>query len=176
MKIVKVLDQEGSTLVSDPFNQAILKELVTQEQSISGLAEKLEMPTLKLWRRIQKLLKAGLIEQVGVEKVGNLEKKLYRSTATWFTPQQFFDFQPKDPSLKAAFEIYTDIQKCLVTVISALGEVPKTVDPVDYALFANMHSFAQVCGKQEIQTKIAQLNQRLEKFKLQNVIKEKTVG
>jgi hypothetical protein len=50
MKLLKMLDQEANTLVSDPFNQAILKELVTKEQSISDLAEKLQMPNLKLWR------------------------------------------------------------------------------------------------------------------------------
>ena len=30
MKLLKVLDQESTNLVSDPINQIILKELVTQ--------------------------------------------------------------------------------------------------------------------------------------------------
>jgi hypothetical protein len=164
MKLVKMLDQEGNKLVSDPFNQTILKELVTKEQSISELAEKLQMPTLKLWRRMQKLQAAQLVEQVGSEKVGNLEKKLYRSTATWFAPQQYFDFQPKDATLKAAFEIYSEIQKHLLIEISTFGDVPKTADPTDYATYANMYAFAQVCGKPEIQQKIIQLQKMLKKF------------
>jgi hypothetical protein len=122
------------------------------------------MPTLKLWRRIQKLLKADLIELVATEKVGNLEKKLYRSTATWFAPQQYFSYQPKDASLKAAFEIYADIQKKLMFEISTLGEVPKTADPTDYSIYANIQAFARVCGKPEIQTKIVELQKELEKF------------
>lgn len=173
MKLVKLLDQEGSNLVSDPFNQAILKELVTKEQSISDIAKKLDLPTLKLWRRMQKLLKADLVELSSIEKVGNLEKKLYRSTATWFAPQQYFDFQPKDANLKTAFEIYSDIQKQLMMEVSTFGDVPKTADPIDYALYANMQAFAQVCGKPETQTKISELKQSLEKFKLQSDQKEK---
>ncbi len=164
MKLFKMLDQEGNTLVSDPFNQAILKELVTKEQSISELAEKLQLPTLKLWRRMQKLQKAQLVELVATQKVGNLEKKLYRSTATSFVPMQYFDFQPKDANLKPAFELYSDIQKHLMLEVSKFGDVPKTADPIDYATYANMYAFAQVCGKPEIYEKIVALQKMLEKF------------
>jgi DNA-binding Lrp family transcriptional regulator len=168
MKLVKVLDQEGNKIVSDPFNQIILKELVEKEQSVSELSEKLNMPTLKLWRRIQKLLKADLVELVSTEKIGNLEKKRYRSTATWFAPQQYFNYQPKNPELKTAFEIYSDIQKRVMFEVSTYGEVPKSADPIDYAMYANMQAFAQVCGKPEVQTKIRELQGQLEKFKEQD--------
>jgi len=168
MKLVKLLDQEGNKIVSDPFNQIILKELVEKEQSVSQLSEKLNIPTLKLWRRVQKLLKADLVELASTEKVGNLEKKLYRSTATWFAPQQYFNYQPKNPDLKTAFIIYQDIQKQLMLEVSAFGEVPQKADPFDYSMYANMQAFAQVCGKPEVQTKIRELQIQLEKFKHQN--------
>jgi hypothetical protein len=45
------------------------------------------------------------------EKVGNIEKKLYRATATGFVPQNYFDFKPKDAHLHAAFGIYSEILK-----------------------------------------------------------------
>lgn len=159
-----MLDQEGNNLVSDPFNQTILKELVTKEQSVSDLAEKLQMPTLKLWRRMQKLQKAQLVELVATQKVGNLEKKLYRSAATSFVPMQYFDFQPKDANLKPAFELYSDIQRHLMLEVSKFGDVPKTADPIDYATYANMYAFAQVCGKPEIHEKILALQKMLGKF------------
>ena len=60
---------------------------------------------------MQKLQKAKLIELTATQKVGNLEKKLYRSTATYFAPQQYFNFTPKDPSLNEAFEIYNEHPK-----------------------------------------------------------------
>jgi hypothetical protein len=164
MKLVKLLDQEGNTLVSDPTNQIILKNLVSAEHSISELAATLNLPTLKVWRKMQKLAKANLVEVSRTEKVGNIERKLYRATATWYAPQQFFDFKPKDPSLKAAFDIYSDIQKSLMAKISTFGDIPKDTDPIDFSLYANMQAFAQVCGEPSVQTKIAELTQKLDMY------------
>lgn len=161
MKIVKVLDQEGTTLVSDPINQIILRELVLSENSVSNIAKKLNLPFLKIWRKIQKLLKANLVEQTRTEKVGNIEKKLYRATATWFTPQQYFNFSPKNRVLKEAFGIYSEIQKELMITISTYRDIPNDVDPIDFSLFANMQAFAHVCGKPEIQAKIVELGEKL---------------
>ncbi len=169
MKLIKFLDQEGTTLVSDPTNQVILKNLVADEHSISELATKLNLPTLKLWRRIQKLDKANLVEVCRTEKVGNIEKKLYRTTATWFAPTQYFEFKPKDPNLKAAFEIYSDIQKNMMARITTLGDIPKDADPIDYSLYANMQAFAQVCGKPTTQAKILELEQNLAKFQTRSM-------
>ena len=48
--------------------------------------------------------------------------------------------------------------------VSTFGDVPKTADPIDYATYANMYAFAQVCGKPEIYEKIVDLQKMLEKF------------
>jgi len=168
MKIVKFLDQKGTALVSDPLNQTILKNLVAKELSISELASKMNMPTLKLWRRIQKLAKANLVILTRTEKSGNLEKKMYRATATRYVPQQFFDLKPKDANLKAAFDIYSDIQKDMWAKVSNLGDVPATANPTDYALFASMQSFAEVCTEQATQAKLEELEKELTKFQKQS--------
>jgi hypothetical protein len=165
MKLIKMLDKEANNLVSDATTQTILRELVTSEHCISELALKLNIPTLKLWRKMQKLLKADLVELTRTEKTGNIEKKLYRATATWYTPQQYLIFNPKDANLKIAFEIYSNIQKSMMTKLSAFGDVPKDADPIDFALFANMHVFAEVCGKPQTQTEIAALEKQLAKFR-----------
>jgi hypothetical protein len=170
MKLVKVLDQEGTNLVADAVNQIILKELVKSEKSISDLASTLSLPKLKLWRKMQKLSKAGLVEVTKTEKVGNIEKKLYRSTATWFAPKQYFDFKPKNPSLKKAFAIYSDIQKNLMLQASTFGDIPQNADPIDFSLYVNMQAFAVVCGKPSIQKKIAELSMKLEHFQLESVL------
>lgn len=164
MKLIKMLDKEGTTLVTDPTNQNILRELVTAEHSASELAEKLKIPTLKIWRRMQKLQKAKLIEHTTTKKVGNLEKKLYRSTATYFTPQQYFNFTPKNPNLTEAFELYNEIQTKLMNQTAAYGDIPKNVDPIDYAFFANMMVFADICSQPEVQAKIVELKKKLTKF------------
>jgi len=167
------LDTEGSALVSDPINQSILNNLVRTEHSISDLSKKLNIPTLKLWRRMQKLAKANLVEVTRTEKTGNIEKKLYRTTATWFAPQQYFDFKPKDQNLQDAFEIYSDIQKKSMVIISAFGDVPKEADPIDFSLFANMQAFAKVCGEPSTQAKIVKLQEKLAKFREQSGLLEK---
>ena len=75
MKLIKFLDQKGTTLVSEPLNQTILKTLVTQERSVSDLSKELNQPTLKVWRKMQMLQRANLIEQTRTEKVGNIREK-----------------------------------------------------------------------------------------------------
>ncbi len=167
MKLIKMLDQESGNIVTDPINQIILKELVNRQQSISSLASTLSIPKLKLWRRIQKLLKANLIEQTGAEKKGNLEIKLYRATAAYYVPQQLLNFKPQNPDLKSAFELYSEIQGTMMAKMSAYNEVPQNADPIDYSLYANMQIFADTCGKPEVQAKIVELQNRLAKFKEQ---------
>lgn len=164
MKIVKFLDQQGTTLVADTTNQAILRELVQSENSASDLAAKLNLPTLKVWRRMQKLAKAGLLERAGASKVGNVEKKLYRATATQFLPPQVFLLTPKDSNLQEAFQIYADIQKEIVAKVSVFHEIPKEADPVDFALFAGIEAFAEVCTKPETLAKLAALKKKLAAF------------
>jgi hypothetical protein len=171
MKLVKLLDPESAKLVSDTTNLVILRELVTAEHSVSEIAEKLNLPTLNIWRRMQKLQKAKLIEHTTTQKVGNLEKKLYRSAAAFFTPQQYFNFTPKDASLKEAFKIYNNIQNKMMTKAAAYGDIPKDADPVDFSFFVNMLVFADVCGRPEVQVKIVELKEKLTRFNQQaNVV------
>ncbi len=165
MKLVEFLNQEGTALLSDPTNQAIITHLVNSEYSISELSSKLNVPNLKLWRRMQKLAKASLVEVTRTEKVGNVEKKLYRATATWFGPKQFFNFKPKDANLIEGFEIYSEIQREILNKILAYNDVPKNADPVDFSLYAHMNAFAYVLSEPEVKTKIIELKRRLEKFK-----------
>ncbi len=164
MKLVKALDQKTMPIAMDSINQIILKELVNQDLAVSDLATKLNLPTLNIWRRIQKLIKTELIEQTQTQKVGNIEKKLYRAIAAWYAPQQIFNYKPKDPTLKEAFDIYQNIQNNMMLVMATFNDIPKNVDPIDYSLFINMQVFAEVCGKPEVQTKIVKLKENLAKF------------
>jgi len=169
MKLIKLLDQRGTLLVSDTLNQTILKNLVMSEYSASEMAAKLSMPTLKLWRRMQKLLKANLVELSRTEKVGNLEKKLYRATATGYVPQQqFLELQPKDASLKEAFELYSQIQNKMMAVLSGFGDVPKEVYPTDYAMFASMYAFAEVFAESSTQARLLELKAKLAQYQGQS--------
>ncbi|MCW4005752.1 MAG: winged helix-turn-helix domain-containing protein [Candidatus Bathyarchaeota archaeon] len=165
MKLIKLLDQEGTKIVADSINQSILQNLVTSDCSVSELSRTLNIPTLKLWRRIQKLQKANLIEVTKTTKVRNFEQKHYRATATQYIPCQHFNYQPKDPNLKAASEIYAKIQKQMITATAAFDNIPDNTDPIDYTLYVQMQTFTQICTNPETQTQIADLQQKLSKFK-----------
>jgi hypothetical protein len=164
MKVVRILDQKGTILVSDALNQMILRKLVLSECSVSGLSKKLNIPTLKLWRKMQKLMEANLVELSRTEKVGNLEKKFYRASATTYIQKPLFELEPKDTDLHDAFDIYLGIQKEILAKLWAFQEIPEDADPIDFAWYATMESFVQVGGEPNIQTKITELKQRLADF------------
>ncbi len=165
MKLMKIVNKEGADLINDPTNQIILRELVDNERSTSELAAKFNLPLLKLWRRMQKLQKAQLIELTSTKKVGNLEKKLYRATAAWFAPEQFFSLKTHNPLLQDAFNVYSEIQNLMLAEMAAFTEIPKNAVPMDYSLFANMYAFIVVSTKPATQAKILELKEKLAKFR-----------
>lgn len=163
MKLIKYLDSKATSLVSESLNQKILKALVIQEQSVSDLSKELDVPTLKIWRRMQMLLRAELVELSRTNTVGNMEQKLYRATATRYVPQQFLEFKPKDPNLQEAFEIYSEIQKKMMAMVAGYNDIPATY-PADFALYASMQAFAKICSEPATQIKLAELIQKLSKY------------
>ena len=164
--MLKILDAKGTILVSDALNQIILQKLVMSPNSITELSRELNIPTLKVWRRMQKLMKAKLVEVSGVEKVGNLEKKLYRATALKYdVPQQFFEPKLDDPNLKAAFGIYAKIQNEMATILSSFdSKIPKEGDPTDFAIYAHLQAFVQALEETTTQANMREMKQLLANF------------
>jgi DNA-binding Lrp family transcriptional regulator len=166
MKVLRVLDQSETRLLTDLLNQMILRELVVSERSVTGLAKKLNSSTLKLWRRMQKLESAGLIEVSRVKRSGNIETKLYRATATSYVPGQFLEFKPSDPRLLGAFAVFSEFQRRFAALMTESNEVPEGADPVDYAFYVSMRSFVQVHGEPKAQERISELKRKLAEFEL----------
>ena len=164
MKMLKVLDAKGTSLVSDALNQMILEKLVVSECSITELSREMNVPVLKLWRRMQRLMKAKMVEVSGVKKVGNLEKKLYRATATRYEIGTRLQFKPNDPNIQAAFAIYAKIQNEMMAVLSKFDEVPKDKDPTDFVLYATLQAFVQVFEKANTKANIYEIKQLLADF------------
>ncbi len=165
MKLVRVLDGDETVLVSEVKNQLILKELVFSEYSVRELARKVRIPEVTLWKHLQKLLAAGLVEVSQVKKVGNLEKKLYRSTAANFIPAQFMSARPKNPSLLDAFEIYSQIQQMSLALQARNFEIPGGVDPVDYAFYTGWKVFVEVNRDPEFHRRVAELEEKLSEYR-----------
>jgi hypothetical protein len=166
MKMVKILDSQGTILVIDPLNQLILQKLVVSSRSVTELSSELNIPALKIWRRMQRLAKAKLVEVSGVEKVGNLDKKLYRATALRYdVPQQFFAPKPADPNLQAAFQKYAAIQYETIAILSKFdADIPKEGDPTDFAIYAIMQAYLETIEKPSTQISIQEMKQKLTNF------------
>ncbi|MGH9920420.1 MAG: winged helix-turn-helix domain-containing protein [Nitrososphaerales archaeon] len=153
-----------TALVSDMKNQLMMKELVVSEYSVTELANKLNIPTVTLWKRMQRLLSAGMIEVSRIRKSGNLETKLYRATAARYIPAELLDIKPRNKRLSEAFEVYSEIQKIGMTLLSLMNQIPEGVNPVDYGIYANMKAFIQVFGMPDFQRKISELEEKLSKY------------
>jgi len=162
MKRLMILDEPGTTLLSDTLNQRIVRELVLSPYSSTELSRKLRVPPVKMWRRMSKLLQAKVIEQTSTDYVGNLEKKIYRAAALRYLPQYFLQFEPKHKSLREAYKSYAEIQQEIMRDIATSNELPDTglISPVDYGVYADLRGYCRTMLNPRIQAKI----QRLEKL------------
>lgn len=166
MKLLKILDQNSTELLYDARNQFILEKLVDSERSVTELAKKLKIPTVTLWKRIQKLLAAGTIEISGIRKSGNLERKMYRATAARYIPAQILNFKPKDKRLSEAAEIYSQIQNMGLVLLTQSNDIPREANPADYALYANLSAFLKVYKMPGFRRKMEELEKKLSEVEL----------
>ena len=165
MKLVRMLDDRETLIVLDAKNQVILRELVWSEYPVSELARKVRIPEVTLWKHMQILFKAGLVEVSRVKRAGNLEKKYYRATAANYVPSQFMRFRPKDPRLLDAFEVSSQIQQMSLALQARNFEIPEGVDPVDYAYYKSLWTFVQVNKDPAYRQRVAELEEKLSKYK-----------
>ncbi|MGA2664924.1 MAG: winged helix-turn-helix domain-containing protein [Nitrososphaerales archaeon] len=164
MKLTIFLDARGTALASDVKNQLMLKELVSSEYSVTELAKRLNIPTVTVWKRMQKLLSVGMVEVTKTRRSGNLEKRMYRATAARYIPADLLDFRPRDKGLSAAFEVYSQIQKMGMAHLARMNEIPEGADPVDYGLYVGMRAFAEVFGTPGFRQKLSELEDKLSEY------------
>jgi DNA-binding Lrp family transcriptional regulator len=167
MKRVMVLDQKGSFLISDILNQRIVRELVVSPLSTTELSRKLRMSPVKVWRRVSKLVDAGILEQFKVEYVGNLEKKVYRATALKFVPIGFLEFEPKNKNLKEAFKTYGELQRENMKDLADSNEIPQSaaMDPIDYGVYADLRTFCRIMLSERTHAILKRLEKQLTECK-----------
>ena len=164
MKLSKVLSPSATALLSDLRTQRILRELVTSEYSVTELSGRLNIPPVTLWKKVQRLLAADLIELSSVKKAGNLERKMYRATAVNYYPAQFLPAAPKDPRLMRLFGIYSEIQKMTMALQAKDHEIPAGVDPIDFALYRGLRAFVDIHSSPEFQKRIVELDDELREY------------
>jgi DNA-binding Lrp family transcriptional regulator len=164
MILVKVLDAQTTALISDLRSQLILRELVASEYSVTELSNRLNIPAVTLWKRMQKFEAAGLVEVTAVKKSGNLERKMYRATAANFVPFQMLSSRPKDRRLSEAFDVYSEIQKMALALQSQSFNIPEGTNPVDYAQYVGMKSMVVLQKAPDFQRKIVELGRKLSEY------------
>jgi DNA-binding Lrp family transcriptional regulator len=164
MKIFMLLGDSASELLFDDLNSRIVRELLFSEYAVSELSRKLRVPQLKIWRRVQKLVDAKVLEVVRVEKAQNLEKKIYRAAAAKFVPRQFLDLKPANKSLAKAFNTYLEIQRQLMSGMARFSEIPEGANPVDYAIYASSKSFCQIFRDPDVKNKVERLEREISEF------------
>ena len=87
------------------------------------------------------------MEQCEIERMGNLEKKVYRATALKYLPQQLLDFEPKSKPLREACKTYAEIQKQSMKDTAVSNEIPlqlAEIDPVDYGVYLDLKGFYRI--------------------------------
>jgi DNA-binding Lrp family transcriptional regulator len=170
MKTVMLLGEEASELLFDSLNQRMVERLVFSEYSVAELARKLSISPLKAWRRLQKLVNARVVEVVRVERRQNLEKKVYRATAARYIPKQLLDLEPKDERLSKVFNTYLELQKQMLSDMSAFSDVPEGSNPVDYAIYTSLKSFCKLFRVPALKEKIRRLERELSEFEEHQVL------
>lgn len=161
MKRLHVLEEGHSELFDDPLNVKVIKELVFADRSVAELARKFDVPMVKMWRRVGKLVKAGILEQTGSKKIRNLESRVYRAKALRYVSRKDLTFEPREKTVKEAYALYSDIQQDIVKMLSRFEEVPEKFDPADFAALADMHAFCQVLLHPDTRRKLVSLREKL---------------
>jgi DNA-binding Lrp family transcriptional regulator len=164
MKTIMILGERASELLFDGLNARIVRELVFSEHAIADLSKKLGVPPLKTWRRVQKLLAVKVVEVVRVDRVQNLEKKVYRATATNFVPGQFLDLKPNDERLAKAFRTYLEIQRQSMSKMASYSDIPAGANPTDFAIYAAAKSLCQLYLDPDVKNRVLKLEREISEF------------
>jgi len=133
---------EGKTiqLFYDKINLEIIKTLIRSEMSVTALSQKFNIPLATMWRKIKKLEKEGLIEVTKKEKIRNLEVKYYRASAVYYIEKNPIQFEPRDPMLAKAIQLYRMLSQKVIELENQKNEIPKGVDPIDYSIALDLYA------------------------------------
>jgi DNA-binding Lrp family transcriptional regulator len=129
-----------------------VRELVFSECAIAELSRKLSMPPLKIWRRIQKLVEAKIVESQGSRMRNTREEGLSRE-GHQLRPRTVSRPKTNNERLGKAFKTFLEVQRELMNRLSAFSDIPKGENPTDYAICASAKSFCQLFLDPDLETK-----------------------
>lgn len=132
-EVIVVRDLNSIKLCVEDTRSEILSLLRVRDMSISQLAEALDRDQSTIYRHLQKLKKAGFVEEAGKRKVHHIPEKLYSRAASVFI------FSPTDDSVLHEKDSISswDIQhnfnaQRIISLMNTLGyEVDDTEENID---------------------------------------------
>ncbi|MCK5038913.1 MAG: winged helix-turn-helix transcriptional regulator [Thermoplasmata archaeon] len=105
-------------LLIDETRRAILELLRLNDLTVDQMASILEKDQSTIYRHVEKLLNAGIIEQTGEKKIHHIPKKMYGRTAKLFFLAPGADAVPeKDELLK----IWENTSGTIATLLEQIG-------------------------------------------------------
>jgi DNA-binding transcriptional ArsR family regulator len=121
-------------LVTDETRRAILEILRVNRLSVAQMASILEKDQSTVYRHVEKLLKAGLIEQAGERKDHHIPEKLYSRTA------KIFFLAPGVDSVPGNDAMLKQLAKSSGAVTGMLGQIgyPAGDEDATNAMFVEM--------------------------------------
>lgn len=164
MKMVMLLDEAATRLLYDPLNLKLVRLLLQDEMSISELSRKLNVPVVRVWRRLEKLRKHGIVEIRKIINIRNIQKRLYGASAMRYVPSEIFTIMPSDPNLKNAYLLFLEIQKKLLDEQNKVEPGVK-INPFDSYFYTDLKAFVSVMNTEETEMLLKKIELLLEEFK-----------
>jgi DNA-binding transcriptional ArsR family regulator len=108
-EILKINDLEQLRLLSDPLKLDIVQVLAEGEYTAADVADRLSEPVTKLYRHIDALLDADLIEVVRKQKKRGTIERHFRAAARRFeVDQSLFSEDPEGSDIRSALRAAED--------------------------------------------------------------------
>lgn len=119
-EVMEIDDIEALELLNNPLRVRILRHLL-EPASVRDVAERLDLPTTRLYYHINLLEQAGIITVVETRKAGAMVQKIYATTARNFRASPRLPQSERDPSELARIAVGVVLDGARVDAEEALA-------------------------------------------------------
>lgn len=118
--VMEIDDIEALELLNNPLRVRILRHLL-EPASVKDVAERLDLPTTRLYYHVNLLEEAGIITVVETRKVGAMVQRIYQTTAKNFRPSPRLPQSGREPSELARIAVGVVLDGARVDAEEALA-------------------------------------------------------
>lgn len=164
MKVYQLVEKKYIGIFSDELCKKILIEVIKKELTPMDLARILRKPILAIWKRLDDMSKANIVEVVGVKrKIGGPLMRLYRAKAVIFLTDNFSILYP---DTYPAFNIIKEFNIEILKNLEKYNQIPNEADPMLYSAWAFLKAFTETLRNTDlINKKLRELEELLAKIR-----------